>query len=174
MRKIITSTVLILSFSLFSGSVFAGKIAACEEIKHDPAYKGLYGLCNAYWNANPKHQDKFLAKFEKKAGPDGPGMPGLEEPDVRTEPEPAVCPCTDGMDTSTWGMTVSCSPDSMGGMIGLFVVPETNFTTELTVMSVDELYICSLFQSPATFVQLSDLDFAEFDACMTQLENLCL
>lgn len=89
MRKIITSSVLILLFSLFSGSVFAGKIEACENIKHDPAYKGLYGLCNAYWNANENAQDKILAKFEKKAGPDGPGMPGLVDP----EPEPVVCPC---------------------------------------------------------------------------------
>ena len=90
MRKIITSTVLILSFSLFSGSVFAGKIAACEEIKHDPAYKGLYGLCNAYWNANEKAQEKILAKFEKKAGPGGPGMPGLGGQESRVQ---AVCPC---------------------------------------------------------------------------------
>lgn len=89
MRKIITSSVLILLFSLFSGSVFAGKIEACENIKHDPAYKGLYGLCNAYWNANENAQDKILAKFEKKAGPDGPGMPGLDD----TVPEPVACPC---------------------------------------------------------------------------------
>lgn len=85
MRKIITSSVLILLFSLFSGQVFAGKIEACENIKHDPAYKGLYGLCNAYWNANEKAQDKILAKFIKKAGPGGPVMPGLE-PVV-------ICPC---------------------------------------------------------------------------------
>lgn len=89
MRKVITSSVLFMLFSMFSGVAFAGKVAVCEEIKHDPAYKGLYGLCNAYWNANETARDRILAQFYKKAGPEGPGMPGLDEP----EADPVVCPC---------------------------------------------------------------------------------
>jgi hypothetical protein len=90
MRKVITSSVLFVLLSMFSGVAFAGKVAVCEEIKHDPAYKGLYGLCNAYWNAtNEKARSRILENFYKKAGPEGPGMPGLDEP----ETTPVVCPC---------------------------------------------------------------------------------
>ena len=85
MRKIILSAVILMLFGMFSGSVLAGKVEVCEEIKKDPAYKGLYGLCNAYWNADEKGQEKILQNWEKKAGPDGPPMPGLE-PEVS-------CPC---------------------------------------------------------------------------------
>ncbi len=78
MRKVISLGLLALTFSLFSGQLLAGKIEACELIKKDPAYKGLYGLCNAYWNANENARAQILANFEEKAGPGGPGMPGLE------------------------------------------------------------------------------------------------
>lgn len=89
MRKIITSTVLILSFSLFSGSVFAD-VSDCKEVK---GQKALYGLCVAYWNANEKNQAKILLKFEEKSG--GLIMPGLVTPvaDSREDPDPVFCPC---------------------------------------------------------------------------------
>ena len=61
MRKIITSTVLILLFSLFSSSVFAGDVSDCKEVK---GQKALYGLCVAYWNANEKNQAKIDLLFE--------------------------------------------------------------------------------------------------------------
>jgi hypothetical protein len=48
MRKLITSSVIILLFAMFSGSVFAGKHAVCEDFKKS---KRFYGLCNAYQNA---------------------------------------------------------------------------------------------------------------------------
>ena len=97
MRKIITSTVLILLFSLFSSTVIAD-VSDCKEVK---GQKALYGLCVAYWNANPKQQAKFLAKFDKKSG--GMPMPGTELP-VEEDPifpdengdeqtEVVVCPC---------------------------------------------------------------------------------
>jgi len=154
-------------FSMFSSQVFAGKIAVCEEIKGDPAYKGLYGLCNAYWNAkNDNARAKILANFEKKAGTNdgGPGMPGLE-------PEIVVCPCTDGMDTDTWGMNVACPTDGTG-LMGLFVKPADNFTTFFTVMIESDVNVCSIAQSPASFFQL-DISAAEYDACLTQLLLLC-
>jgi hypothetical protein len=84
MRKIITSAVLILLFSMFSGTAFAGKVQVCEDIKNNPAYKGLYGLCNAYWNADDTEKPEILDNWDKKAGPGGPSMPGLL---------PATCPC---------------------------------------------------------------------------------
>lgn len=85
MRKIFTFSFLTAVFVLLSGPALAGKVEVCEAIKHDPEYKGLYGLCNAYWNADEEGREAILRNFEKKAGPDGPSMPGLE-------PE-AACPC---------------------------------------------------------------------------------
>lgn len=89
MRNVITSSVLILLFSLFSSSVFAD-VSDCKDVK---GQKALYGLCVAYWNANEKNQAKILAKFEKKSG--GLGMPGLDIPveDNREDPTPVFCPC---------------------------------------------------------------------------------
>ncbi|MBT8041415.1 MAG: hypothetical protein KJN78_14325 [Gammaproteobacteria bacterium] len=88
MRKFVTLFMTLALFGLFSGSLFAGKVAWCEDIKFNPAYKGLYGLCNAFWNADERSRARILENFYKKAGPDGPGMPGLDD----AEPE-AVCPC---------------------------------------------------------------------------------
>ena len=78
MRKLLTSIVLFMLFSMFSGAAFAGKIAVCEDIKNDPAYKGLYGLCNAYWNADSEQaRASILEAFNKKGEPLGLTMPGL-------------------------------------------------------------------------------------------------
>lgn len=88
MRKFITLFMTLVLFGLFSGSALADKVEVCEDIKYDPAYKGLYGLCVAYWNADEQSRPGILENFYKKGGPDGPGMPGLDEP----EPE-LVCPC---------------------------------------------------------------------------------
>ena len=89
MYRIATTGLLIALFTLFSPTTFGGQIAVCEEIKKDPAYKGLYGLCNAYWNADEEDREDILRNFERKAGPDGPGMPGLEDNGFFD------CPCWD-------------------------------------------------------------------------------
>ena len=89
------SIVIVLLFGLFSGSLFAGNVEACEKIKHVPAYKGLYGLCNAYWNADEEDRPDILRNFEKRA-PAGVTMPGLgEETGPVGETVPIVCPCWD-------------------------------------------------------------------------------
>ena len=96
MRKFITSSVFILLFILFSGSVFAGDVSDCDEVR---GQKGLYGLCVAYWQANPKHKEKFRTKFKEKSG--GMEIPGVdpvvqEDPDAQGddgETNPVVCPC---------------------------------------------------------------------------------
>lgn len=91
MRKIILLGLSAFFVTAFSGQVMAGKITFCEEAKDDLKSKQLYGLCNAYWKAgNDNARAKILANFEKKAGPSGPGMPGLE----LEEPDP-TCPCWD-------------------------------------------------------------------------------
>ena len=89
MHRIIVMGIFALAASLLSASLAAGQIEVCEEIKHDPDYKGLYGLCNAYWNADEEDREDILRNFERKAGPDGPGMPGLEDNGFFD------CPCWD-------------------------------------------------------------------------------
>lgn len=97
MRKIITYSVFFMLFSMFSGPVLAGKVEVCEEIKDDPVYKGLYGLCNAYWNAEEEDREDILRNFNKKAGPEGPTMPGIDDPVLdpvgAPEPQTLACPC---------------------------------------------------------------------------------
>jgi hypothetical protein len=92
-------------FSMFSGAALAGKVAVCEEIKHDPAYKGLYGLCNAYWNAsNEDARLRILENFYKKA-PKGIDMPSPFDPKTKT----VVCPCwAEGQ------IDIGAVPDPMG------------------------------------------------------------
>jgi len=97
MRKIISLGLFALMLSIFSSQVLAGKIPGCEQIKNEPAYKGLYGLCNAYWNAdNAVARAKILIAFERKAGTadGGPEMPDweTEDPDKRDN---VTCPCWD-------------------------------------------------------------------------------
>jgi len=97
MNKLVSLGLLALSLSLLSGSLIAGQVQVCEEIKSDPGYKGLYGLCNAYWNeTDPDARADILAAFNRKAGENGPTMPGLSEPPP--PPPPAAlpsCPCWD-------------------------------------------------------------------------------
>lgn len=95
MRKIISLGLFALMLSIFSSQVFAGKVYFCEEEKDELKSQGLYGLCNAYWNAdNENARAQILANFVKKAGTslDDPGMPGWEPvvPD-----QEVTCPCWD-------------------------------------------------------------------------------
>ena len=88
MRKPIASFMFFMLFSMFTGTVHAAKVKVCEAIKFDPEYKGLYGLCNAYWNEeDEEYRALILENWDRKVGPDGPGMPGLDES------VPVVCPC---------------------------------------------------------------------------------
>ena len=86
MRKLVSLGLLASSFIMFSSSVFAGNVKECEFLKDGDYSKGLYGLCIAYLNTtNAKAQEKILANYRKKAGPDDPVMPGTER---------QVAPCT--------------------------------------------------------------------------------
>ena len=62
MRKIFTLFIVFMLFSMFSGAVFAEKFEVCEDIKNNPDYKGLYGLCNAYFNADSAFDTKAARK----------------------------------------------------------------------------------------------------------------
>jgi hypothetical protein len=84
MRKIISLGLFALMLSIFSSQVFAGKVAVCEHQKDQLKSLGLYGLCNAYWNADEdKSQEGILNNYNMRALElGGPPMPGLSE-----------CPC---------------------------------------------------------------------------------
>lgn len=89
MRKLITSSVLILLLIAFSGTVFAGKTAECEAIKKDPEFKGLYGLCNAYHNAGSENaRNDILAYLEQRASSDM-----LKKMGIDTGEDFTPCPC---------------------------------------------------------------------------------
>ena len=85
MRKLLASFALFMLFSMGSGSAFAEKFEVCEDIKKDPAYKGLYGLCNAYFNAESDEARIAIGKAsQKKADQLGVTVPWLV---------PMDCPC---------------------------------------------------------------------------------
>lgn len=76
MRKGITSSVFILLLLIVSGSAFAKDYLTCDDFKKDPTYKGAFGLCNAYENANDADKMDIFRTWEKKFGTDGPRLPG--------------------------------------------------------------------------------------------------
>ena len=175
MRNIITYSVFVMLFSMFSGPVFAGKYEECDPFK---GMKRLYGLCNAYQNAFYAGDVDAMADLYanwKKWASDDDVLPNSPDTGTQPLPEPpqVACPCTNGMDTTEWGITVGCSGDGITGKYGMFVVPETNFSTDFYVLDEVEGYTCGLMQSPAVFLEIGNMTYAEFDACMSQLETLC-
>jgi hypothetical protein len=120
MRALISLGLLALSLGFLSSPAVAGTVQVCEDIKNDLAYKGLYGLCNAYWNETDEaKKTEILAAFEAKAGPDGPSMPGLEV---------ASCPC--------WDET-HLAAASLNGTPSFCQVTGTNVGTEQAVYGQD-------------------------------------
>lgn len=91
MRKTIALGLLALSLSFFAGVVLAGNAEICDSLQKknivepDVYIPGLYGLCTAYWSTDDEgDKAQILSNFERKAGEDGPTMPGL-----------LTCPCWD-------------------------------------------------------------------------------
>lgn len=94
---------LALSLGFSAGSAFAGNVEECETLK-DGYTKGLYGLCIAWHNAgSDSARDRILDKYEDKAGPGDPPMPGTEDE--------VPCPCWDEVglaEASLNGVPNSC------------------------------------------------------------------
>ena len=87
MRKLVSLGLLASSFIMFSSSAFAGNVDECEFLKNGNYTKGLYGLCNAYYNAdNDNAKYRIAGNFNKKAGPGEPTLPFTDE---------VPCPCWD-------------------------------------------------------------------------------
>ena len=90
MRKLLTSIVLFMLFSMFSGTAFAAKYPECDVFK---GYKRLYGLCNAYQNAVFHQDEEAMADISRnwdKWWDEDDGLPGL--PNRPSDANP-VCPC---------------------------------------------------------------------------------
>lgn len=103
MRKGITSSVFILLFTFVSGSVFAGDKSECDHFKNNKDYKGAYGLCVAYQNADEAGQADILNQWMKRFGSDAPVLPN--SPNDQTVPPslPEVsCPCWDVESAVIW------------------------------------------------------------------------
>jgi len=92
MNKLVSLGLLALSFGVFSGSVLAGNVGVCEELKGGTP--GLYGLCIAYGNATDEQSRVSIRKnYAKKWQP---GDKTLEE--LFTESVPLGCTCWAGVD----------------------------------------------------------------------------
>ena len=101
MRKGIT-TVFILLFTLFAGSVLAGDKSDCDHFKKDPTYKGAYGLCVAYQNADESDQSDIFDNWLKKFGQDAPVLPNSPNDVTASNPIPVTCPCWDADSVASW------------------------------------------------------------------------
>jgi hypothetical protein len=68
MRKIFSLGLIAISVAAMSIQLSAGEYAACEEYKSDYQQLGVYGICNAWHNAETDEQrEHFADKFEEKA-----------------------------------------------------------------------------------------------------------
>ena len=79
MRKLNLLGLLVLLLTLIAVPVYAGNNnGQCDILKSADYTKGLYGLCNAYWNASEKGKEKVLENYRNKMNEGDPDMPGLE------------------------------------------------------------------------------------------------
>jgi len=93
MRKIFLMGLLALIFGLFDVSAFAGGFSACEDNKALFQEFGVYGLCNAWHNAETdEDRAKFEDKFSQKFGDPPPWLEPVD-PAGQDPEEPTVCPC---------------------------------------------------------------------------------
>lgn len=165
MKKLI-SVVTVLFFLLFAGAVFAqtpdgmtpSEETVCDFL-HDPAYTpGLFGLCNAYceaqdcdlYGALPQSCQRLLANYYRKAtGPD--------DPDIPCE---ASCPCWDGVD---FGALVG-DPDCSTPGSAVFADGQSFVLTAEGCIYTDETGATTLGEN------LTD---AEEGACLADIDFLC-
>lgn len=175
MRKIFASFIVFMLLSMFSSAVFAGQIDVCEDIKNDPAYKGLYGLCNAYWNADSDEaRESILKAFKKKADPLGLTMPGLVSMD---------CPCWTGLtddEICAMGDAVYYDEEDLGVFGGQLYLTNlesgiSNVLTTFLLNQVDETYYCAHTQLGVS-VPLEDFFIGESEAldCLSELEVMAM
>ena len=165
MRKFLVSSVLVLVTGAFAGNVFAGKIEACEAIKSNPVYKGLYGLCNAYWNADENARPGILENFYRKAGPKGPDMPGLNDP----VPQPVVCPCWPEGE-----IDIGVVHDVMGCEVtDTFAIASYDLGSVQYNTDTKDGNFCAYYNfSNSTFVEYPDF-FGEFEAPTDDEMDVC-
>lgn len=102
MRKGITTSVFFLLFTMVAGSVFAGAPSDCDIYKKNKDYKGAYGLCVAYQNADESDQSDIFDNWLKKFGPDAPVLPNSPNDVAASNPTPVTCPCWDADSVASW------------------------------------------------------------------------
>jgi hypothetical protein len=164
MRKIISLGLFALILSIFSSQVFAGKVSFCEDKKDELKSYGLYGLCNAYWNADDENdKGQILANFVKKAGTslDAPGMPGLTTAD---------CPC---WEDDSGRLEVAVNPSACQLIEGYVHVGYNENSAQYTVFPPTTKYAASCMYSNFGVVssgfEYMDLNFEEYELCTNDL-----
>jgi hypothetical protein len=132
MRKLISLSLMVLLFSLFSVPAFAGNAEDCNYLKdkkHPDYAPGLYGLCVAWHNADEKAADALADKFFNRAGFP---VPGSEEPNSESQFD---CPCWDEVEFSAvceLGQPSSLVLDMESGVVtAVTFIDFATFTAEL-------------------------------------------
>jgi hypothetical protein len=173
MRNLISMITLTLLLSLYTTTVFAGQNDdLCGPLKSPEYTKGLYGLCNAYWNASENGRDAILINYRERMNPGDLDMPGLE-------PEGPSCPCLDALaalNDYDWGTPVTCV-SSEGLDSGIFVnvagIPTLpNLTTFFDVGTDGVASVCSIFQTPITTI-FEEINAEEYDVCLDEWLTRC-
>jgi hypothetical protein len=166
MRNFLAFSFLILGFSMYSGSVSASNVDACDAVKE----KGLHGLCVAWHNANPNNQEKIAEKYFNKSG--GEKVPG-SDPDPEDPPPPsAVCPCTEDGDIVAWDLAATCMVGpgyddvqrfDRSGTVGTLAVSATDDGVDMSCQRI------TTFGGASDFSSLSE---GEYIQCVTDIEDL--
>ena len=164
MRKLFSLGLLAILLSVPASPVFAGNVEECEVLKRG-ATKGLYKLCLAYHNtANSDAKERFLNKYNDKAGPDDPPMPGTEAG--------VPCPCWT-MDQMVNAISVAPAHSCQVGSDQEFAIYTDEPEAEVTFL-VDSFGPFGCFYiGPYTALFLpSPLDEEDEQACRDEIQAL--
>lgn len=173
------AAVLLLGMTGFSSTAVAstpdGETPAnegvCDILKVDGITKGLYGLCNAYCEAQDLDtfdkgppNVKILANYNKKKQPGDPDMPCLQVP----------CPCWSDAELATItsdGMAAAC-PASTGKIQIINNAPKTHFADADTNTGSERCRYIDLNVAPPT-VRSFSISPEEAQACFAAVTSAC-
>lgn len=181
MRKIITYSVFVMLFSMFSGPVLAGQYQECDIFK---GMKRLYGLCNAYQNAYYAGDEDAMtdiwANWNKWATSTTPGLPNapvvVEEPVIVGAPDAFYleCPCWAGITDEQ--ICAMGNPDfypyaSGGGLLFLEDFISEPMTANIFYASGEQCeYTLSVMGEAPVTITMSGIGASMGAQCMAEVE----
>jgi len=181
-RTLITAAfVMLLGMTGFSATAVAttpdGETPAnegvCDILKADGITKGLYGLCNAYCEAQDLDtfdkeppSTKILANYNKKKAATDPDMPCLRVP----------CPCWSDEELASFtadGMVATCiGGDSADKVQIIDNAPLTKFADADITLNRERCRYIDLNTTPRT-IRSFTINAAEAQGCFTAIVNAC-